>query len=1609
MRGSIAPWLTFFSILLSLPLHAVDYYWVGGAGNWSDISHWATSSGGTITHNITPTAEDNVIFDENSFTGPDQVVTLNLANAFCLDMDWAGVTNNPTLVCENGNTLNVHGSLRLVVDMTVDFRGKVNFLSEAPDNEIDMAGHSLNGAVLFEGAGGDWKLLSAFSVSGDVRLVDGMLNTRNQAIDCGNLTVEISGQGTLQLGTSSVTVGKNVRIDTDNLTLEASQAPFELTGAGASFTAEGANAAIFNTLRFINDGGAAALTGPDNPGSSFQEVSFAGNGRLAGNLQVGLLELAAGRIYTLRSGNVYEVDALTATGECVKPIQLFGSDAGAAAVLQSDAASIEVAFVSLKDIHATGGASFTANNSADLGNNQGWTINSRADNDLYWVGGAGNWDDPAHWSLSSGGPGGACIPTGADNVIFDANSFDDAGGTVTLNVQNAFCRDMTWTDVRGLPAFWGGNGNTLRVYGSLTLAVDMDLQIQGDVRFESPRTGNTINTAGHLLQKDVYLDGFNGGWVLADSLSLTGTLQFRQGDFQTLDHKINCTNFQAGTSGPRLLELGASTVNLGAFGGNAVWEVNLDSLDFNPGTSFLHFLDNGQVTHSGKGAVDYYDITFDEVGVIDAGQNDGMSIRNLTFVKSGTVFHAWTMERLELTKGYEYRLDVDNVQDIGELVADGACDAYISIRSVIDDVPAPIRSDQSNTAAYLILKDIHVRSGQFTADSSIDLGNNDGWTINTAQSRTLYWVGGGGDWQESIHWSLSSGGPGGECIPTPADDVIFDANSFNADGQVVTGMEVLDHFCRNMTWENLTAQPVFDMLTLQLFGSLELAVDMTVSINQLRLRGESAGLSLQSNGHSLSNLIAEGSGTWKLTDAMTVEKNILLLNGTLDSDGQPLTAGSFKATLQETPKTLRLGNSLFTITGGGFSWEVNKSDFTLDAATSSIEFTNPKANMRNSIPLAFHNVLFTASSGRSELEGTDSPSTFNLVRFNKDGLITGVHTFDTLVFSPGKAYTLQAEVTQTITKHLQIFGNNCQPIKLSSTRTGVQSTIFMMEGVVNGDFIQMRDQRATGGATFFAGIHSTDIGGSNTDWIFESSETFVDVGFLGTDRVLCEGEAVTIDANNNSNNETYQWQDGSNSATYVTSDPGTFWVQVSFGAECEIRDSVVVLPPEEFNANLPSDTTLCEGDEALLDATLDVKGVRYEWQDGSTASIFEVREVGLYSVELTLNGCTHRDTTLVDYVESPSLDLGSDTTLCHETTLGLDAGRPEATGYRWQDGSTGSSFTVSAPGTYWADLQVGGCTTRDSITVDYYGPINPDLGADTTACDSEAVTLAWPKEGASYSWSDGSTNERLQVEQAGIYWVDVRLNGCVERDSIQIDFRPAPQIEVGSDTMICEGTPYTLEAQTNGDSFFWQDGSSSLTLTVTEPGVYWAEATLNGCLVRDTAIVEFQVPQIIDLGPDTTICQDETYVLDPGVQGDRYQWQDGSTGSTYRVAEPGIYSVEIVDGSCVLSDMVMIQQRECTYFTYYMPNAFSPNGDGVNDRLQISFPPELEVLRFQVNIFDRWGNMLFQSSDPDMIWDGTYRSQSLPMGVYVYAIELEYIDDREQNEQVITGDVLLVR
>ena len=158
---------------------------------------------------------------------------------------------------------------------------------------------------------------------------------------------------------------------------------------------------------------------------------------------------------------------------------------------------------------------------------------------------------------------------------------------------------------------------------------------------------------------------------------------------------------------------------------------------------------------------------------------------------------------------------------------------------------------------------------------------------------------------------------------------------------------------------------------------------------------------------------------------------------------------------------------------------------------------------------------------------------------------------------------------------------------------------------------------------------------------------------------------------------------------------------------------------------------------------------------------------------------------------------------------------------------------------------------------------------------------------------------------------------------------------------------------------------------------------------------------VIDFGNDTLLCQDETALLDATTEKGYYRWQDNSRAPDYFVDQPGTYWVTVIANSCVSGDTITYEI--CDEYLI-MPTIFSPNGDGLNDR----FRPILfkDIYGARIQIYDRWGKLVFESEDVKQGWDGKRKGENADEGVYFWMIS--YFGYRGI-ESRLRGSVTLLR
>jgi gliding motility-associated-like protein len=235
-----------------------------------------------------------------------------------------------------------------------------------------------------------------------------------------------------------------------------------------------------------------------------------------------------------------------------------------------------------------------------------------------------------------------------------------------------------------------------------------------------------------------------------------------------------------------------------------------------------------------------------------------------------------------------------------------------------------------------------------------------------------------------------------------------------------------------------------------------------------------------------------------------------------------------------------------------------------------------------------------------------------------------------------------------------------------------------------------------------------------------------------------------------------------------------------------------------------------------------------------------------------------------------------------------------------------------------------------------------------------------------------------------------------------IAFNPLPDT-----ILLCENKSINLSTPRFRDvNYQWNTGSKDTVITVNKAGTYKVEIALDNCTLSDSVVVI--VPKDSDKRQkDTAICKGQTITLNPQTTG-TYKWSTGSKNAQISVNTEGSYSVTVsnVCGDFTYNSTVKLKKCACDIF---VPTAFSPNNDGINDELQafISCDIPIKVKRFQV--FNRWGNLLFtQSNTNDIRWNGQVNGTQLDQGTFVWYMEYEIEKDGKTETKIEYGDFTIL-
>lgn len=477
---------------------------------------------------------------------------------------------------------------------------------------------------------------------------------------------------------------------------------------------------------------------------------------------------------------------------------------------------------------------------------------------------------------------------------------------------------------------------------------------------------------------------------------------------------------------------------------------------------------------------------------------------------------------------------------------------------------------------------------------------------------------------------------------------------------------------------------------------------------------------------------------------------------------------------------------------------------------------------------------------------------------------------------------------------------------------------------------------------------------------------------------------------------------------------GMYKLSASLNSCIPVKDSLTISIVSKSHAlSLGADTSICPGNSDTLHAGKDF--FFYQWNDGSTDSILIAKEPGMYFVKVTDScGNVLMDTINIMGKSLLPISIGGDRKKCNDDTLHLNAPAGYLN-YKWlPDYNISSDTSMSVvvnprvDTTYiLAAEKSPGCFAGDTIRIKVNESPLINLGRDTSFCLGDSLVLNAGTGFTKYSWNTGQSIQFVTAFKAGMYSVSgTTVNGCISRDTLTVvSVFSTPKVSLNHDDKLCDGGSRVLDAG-NFVSYLWNTGSTAKNITVDGTGTYSVIVKdNNNCKGTDSVIISTILPVPTGFLPaDTAICSYGELLIRPLKSFKSYVWSDSEDASSITVKKAGIYWLEATDfNNCVGTDTINVIQKDCLQ-GFFIPNAFTPNNDGRNDIFKPMIFGRLQFYRF--TIFNRFGEVVFQTTDINKGWDGTISGKIQNTESYVWVCTYQFDEEKPVEKK---GTVTLVR
>lgn len=473
---------------------------------------------------------------------------------------------------------------------------------------------------------------------------------------------------------------------------------------------------------------------------------------------------------------------------------------------------------------------------------------------------------------------------------------------------------------------------------------------------------------------------------------------------------------------------------------------------------------------------------------------------------------------------------------------------------------------------------------------------------------------------------------------------------------------------------------------------------------------------------------------------------------------------------------------------------------------------------------------------------------------------------------------------------------------------------------------------------------------------------------------------------------------GGKKEALVFTQPGDWMVfTISYFKEIETKLNAPFRIYIPTKPNIGKDSIYCKDFSRVLRAQRNY--LTYQWlHDNSNQPSVVVNQAGTYILKTSDSGdCIAYDTIVLDNQKIKAGVNTSNTEMClrdnqfqltNNSTLSNQI--KNLTWRNLDDNSTSTAnplnISYKTAGIHNVRLIVENnynCKDSVSTALEVFPDPMPYLGKDSTFCRDFNYDIQPDKTYSKYLWNTSDTTKAITINQPGFFTLKVTdFNGCVGYDSIDISIMPRTRWSISYDTVNCTYTYLSIDTSA-GMKILWSTGETSPKIGVTQTGIYTVDVEFANCLFKDTISVEKLPYPVFTLGPDQMFCS-RNMTLKPNSRGSQYLWSTGDTKPSIVVNDSGIYWVRIYDGKCFSTDSIVLSY--CPDLVYYIPNAFSPNDDAINEVFKIVGTGFAQV---KLEIYNRWGEKLFESTQSEIGWDGTFNGKPCEQDVYFYKVSLK--------------------